>query len=937
MPPVLYLIDGHALAYRTFYALTRGTGTGFTTRSGEPTAGVYGFTSVLLRILEQEHPDYLAVAFDTGRTFRDDLFPDYKGTRAKMPDDLRPQIERARQLVDAFNIPRLEMENYEADDVLGSVARQAVRRGLGVKIITGDRDLLQLVDERTIVSLPGKGLSDSKDYLPEDVVAQMGVRPDQVVDFKALVGDKSDNIPGVAGIGEKTAVSLLQTYETLDGVYAHLDKLSASVSKKLETGRQAAYLSRELATIVKNLDVPLDLERARPEQFDPSQVEDLFRELEFRSLLPRLEALEKAYGLRQPRQGQQLSLFDAPVTAPQTPTLSVARESVEHQTILVDTPQALQEMVARLSTAAVISFDTETTSTDQMQAELVGISLAIAPGQGYYIPVGHQNAAHQLPLAQVIEALSGPMTNPKIPKAGHNLKYDYVILARYGLRVDPLSFDSMIAEWLVDPASRNLGLKNLAWVRQDIKMTNIEELIGKGKKQISMAEVPIEQAADYAAADAEVVLRLMPELKADLGDRQAEKLFVELEMPLVKVLADMEMNGVAIDVHYLQRMSAELSQRLAELETQVHQAVGEPFNLGSPQQLSSALFERLHISPPDRTQRTKAGFYSTSAEVLESLSGKHPVVDWVLEHRELSKLKSTYLDALPLQVNPRTGRVHTSYSQTGSVTGRIASSEPNLQNIPIRTELGRKVRDAFVASPGNLLLSVDYSQIELRIVAHMAGDKAMQAAFLAGQDIHAATAAAFHNIPLEAVDKNQRRRAKGINFGLIYGMSAYGLTRYTDLTLAEAEDFMSAYFQRFPGVKQYLDGMRSLAAEQGYVQTLLGRRRYFPGLKNQSDHNLRGRAEREAINAPIQGTAADIMKIAMLRVPAALVKSGLGARMILQVHDELVLECPQAELVQTAAVVQHEMENAFTISVPLLTEARYGPNWGDMTPIRPSK
>lgn len=947
MPPVLYLIDGHALAYRTYFALTRGSGTGFTTRSGEPTAGVFGFTSVLLRILEQERPNYLAVAFDTGRTFRDELFPAYKGTRAKMPDDLRPQIERIRQLVDAFNIPRLERENYEADDVLGSAARQAVERGLGVKIITGDRDLLQLVEPRIIVSLPGKGLSDSKDYLPEDVVEMLGVRPDQVVDYKALVGDKSDNIPGVAGIGEKTAASLLQSYSDLEGIYAHLDELSASVSQKLAAGRDAAFLSRKLALIVKDLDIPLDLERARPEHFDPAQVEGLFRELEFRTLMDRLTALERSYGKTvngdqyRVQKGQQLSMFDAPAQsrhAPEesTPVVSAQPDSEPKQNfILVNTAETLQEMEKRLSAARIISFDTETTSTDQMRADLVGISLAVEPGWGYYIPVGHTNASlPQLPLPQVLEVLRRPMTDASIPKVGHNVKYDFVLLARHGLRPAPLSFDTMLAEWLANPASHNLGLKNLAWVRQDIRMTHIEELIGKGKKQISMAEAPIEQAASYAAMDAEVVLRLLPELQQELQERQASKLLSDLEMPLVSILADMEMAGVSLDIPFLQGMSTELSARLAEIEMQIYQAAGEPFNLNSPQQLSEALFVRLGISPPDRTARTASGFYSTSAEVLETLRGQHAVVDLVLEYRELSKLRSTYLDALPQQVNPRTGRVHTSYNQTGSVTGRIASSEPNLQNIPIRTELGRKVRNAFVATPGNLLLSVDYSQIELRIVAHMADDQAMKAAFLAGQDIHAATAAAVIGVPLSAVDKDMRRRAKAINFGLIYGMSAFGLTRATDLTLAESEDFILAYFRQFPGVKSYLDGIRRLAAEQGYVETLSGRRRYFPGLKNQADRNTRNREEREAINAPIQGTAADIMKIAMLRIPPAIQEAGLAGKMILQVHDEVVLECPTGELAATASLVQQVMENAYDLSVPLLTEARYGPSWGEMKPLK---
>ncbi len=932
MPPTLYLIDGHALAYRTYYALTRGSPSGFTTRSGEPTAGVFGFASVLLRLLEQDQPEYLAVAFDVGRTFRDDLFPAYKGTREKMPDDLVIQMERIRQLVDAFNIPRLEMENYEADDILGSVARRAVKDGLGVRIITGDRDLLQLVEARIIVSLPGKSLSDSRDFLPSDVQEDLGIRPDQVVDYKALVGDKSDNIPGVAGIGEKTAISLLTSYETLDGIYQHLSEISGSVQKKLEAGRESAYLSRKLATIVTDLDVPLDLERARPERFDPEPVEALFRELEFRTLLGRLVALEKSFGVRGPAKGQQLSLFSSKAE-PEVAEAPTSTAGVQPATV-IDTEESLASLVELLVGAARISFDTETTSTDQMRADLVGISLAVEPGHGYYIPLGHVNAARQLPIQQVLDALRGPMTDPASPKVGHNTKYDFVVLARYGLRVSPLTFDSMIAEWLIDPNSRNLGLKNLAWVRQDIHMTNIDELIGKGKSQITMASVPVEAAAAYAAADAEVVLRLIPELEHELEQRNAAALFNNLEMPLVSVLADMEMAGIALDSAFLSEMSAELSKRLVELEDQVYQQVGERFNLNSTQQLSDALFNRLKLEPPDRRAKTASGHYSTSAEVLESLRGQHSVVDWVLEYRELSKLRSTYLDALPQQVNPATGRVHTSYSQTGAVTGRIASSEPNLQNIPIRTDLGRRVRRAFVASPGSVLLSVDYSQVELRIAAHMSGDQTMLDTFQAGLDIHTATAAAVYGLPLVKVTPEQRRRAKGINFGLIYGMSAFGLTRQTDLTLAEAEDFVQAYFRQFPGVKSYLDGMRRLAAEQGYVETLLGRRRYFPGLKGQGNPATRSREEREAINAPIQGTAADIMKIAMLRVPPALVEHNLQARILLQVHDELVLECPQAELVQTAALVQSVMESAYPLDAPLKTEARSGLSWGQMQPVK---
>jgi len=926
MPPTLYLIDGHALAYRTYFALTRGSSGGFVTSKGEPTAGIFGFASVLLRLFEQENIDYLAVAFDTGKTFRDEIFEEYKGTRAKMPEDLRPQIERIRQLVDAFNIPRLEKEGFEADDVMGSVARWAVEQGLTVKIITGDRDLLQLVRERVVVNLPGRSLSDARDYFPEDVEEYLGVRPDQVVDYKALVGDTSDNIPGVSGVGDKTATALLKEYETLDGIYEHLDEIRGAVRNKLEKGRENAYLSQKLALIVQDLQISVDLEKARPEHFDPAKVEELFRELEFRTLMERLIALEEQWGKRVVGRPHQISMFERPAPS------HVETEELLDQGLIVDTLEALDELIKRLKGASMISFDTETTSTDAMRAELVGISLAIEPDRGYYIPVGHRQGK-QLPLEQVIEALRAPLTDPSIPKVGHNIKYDYVVLARYGLCVTPLRFDTMIAEWLVNPSSRNLGLKNLAWVRRNIQMTPIEDLIGKGKKQITMAEVPISKAAAYAAADAAVVLGLVDELKEELERVEEAGLLDELEMPVVLVLAEMEMAGVALDTEFLKRMSENLQERILEIEKTVQDATGTSFNLNSPQQLSDALFNRLKLEPPDRTAKTATGFYSTSADVLEAMREAHPVVELVLEYRELSKLKSTYLDALPQQVNPQTNRVHTSYNQTGAVTGRIASSDPNLQNIPVRSELGRQVRQGFISSPGNLLLAVDYSQVELRIAAHMSGDRAMLETFRTGKDIHAATAAAIYGVQLEAVTADQRRHAKSINFGLIYGMSAYGLMRVTDLTLAEAENFMEAYFQQFPGVKDYLDGIRLQAAEQGYVETLLGRKRYFPGLKNQSNYNIRQREEREAINAPIQGTAADIMKIAMVRLPGELAATDLSSLILLQVHDELVLECPVEELYRTAELVQRVMSGAYHLDVPLETEARCGYNWGQMVPL----
>jgi DNA polymerase I len=932
MPSTLYLIDGHALAYRMYFALTAGgSSTRWQTSKGEPTAGSYGFARELLRIIEQEKPDYIAVAFDTGKTFRDKIFPAYKGTRAKMPDDLSPQIKRIREIVDALNIPRLELEGYEADDVLGSIARIAAEQGLGVKIITGDRDLLQLVNDRTTVYLAG----DDQNYITdEDVTNKLGVPPAQVVDYKALVGDKSDNIPGVSGIGEKTAISLIQKFQTLENIYQNLDQVENRWRNKLEQNKESAFMSRDLAQIKTDLKIKLDLEHAKAQELDIPAIETIFKDLEFRSLLKTVDRIagkdgSAAAALAPLKAGEQMSMF-ANETQPQVVAAPITNLDIEVK--VVDTNKKLDDLIRELNHAEVISFDTETTSTEDMKAEVVGISLAIKDGEGYYIPVGHHTGTN-LPLEQVLTALKGPMTNPKIGKVAHNAKYDYIVLARHGLRVSPLTFDTMLAEFIIDPSSRHLGLKNLAFAKLGDEMTHIEDLIGKGKKQVTMAEVAIEPAASYAVADAEVTLRLLPIQREELSRINGEKLLYEIDLPLTPVLADMEMAGIGLDLPFFQETAKRLEKRLAEIEKQVYEAVGKPFNLNSTQQLSDVLFNRLGLEPPDRGNKTASGHFSTSAGVLDLLRGKHPVVDWVLEHRELAKLKSTYVDALQAALNSETGCVHTSYSQVGAVTGRLSSSDPNLQNIPIRTEEGRRLRHGFVAGKGNVLLSVDYSQIELRIVAHMAEDEGMLAAFRADEDIHATTAAAIYGVAPDAVTKEMRRRAKSINFGLIYGMSVFGLTRYTDLTLAEAETFVKTYFQKFPGVKRYLDGIRKQAAQQGYVETLLGRRRYFPALQSKANVQLKNREEREAINAPVQGTAADIMKLAMLKIPPALKAAVLRAKMLLQVHDELVFECPKSEVKETARIVQEAMANAYPLSIPLSTEARYGVNWGDMKPV----
>ncbi len=923
-PPRLFLIDGHALAYRTYFALTAvGGGSRWMTKRGEPTAGTYGFTSVLLRLLEQESPEYLAVSFDVGPTFRDDIYPEYKATREKMPDDLRLQIERIRQVVDSFGIPILEAEGYEADDVLGTVGRVASQQGARVVILTGDRDLLQLAGDSVVIRLAGQKLSEAEDYGPPEVEQKMGVPPEQIVDYKALVGDSSDNIPGVAGVGEKTAMKLLKKFKDLETIYENLDQVQTRFRNKLIEGKDRAFLSQELARIRTDAPVEFDLEACRARGYNRDQVVALFRDLEFRSLMDRIPDGDLS------ETGEQMALFVS--SEDRSPEAS-------RSAVIVDDMEKLEGLAEQLAGAERIAFDVETTSTDAMGAKLVGISLAVTPEEGYYVPVGHHAAyagGPQLNLDVVLAALRPSLTDANVPKIGHNLKYDFMLLARNGLRVRPLGFDTMIAEWLCDPASRNLSLKSLGWVRLGVEMTEIRELIGSGRNQKTMAEVAISEVAPYAAADAAVCLRLQPVLRTEMEREQQSALFDDLEMPLVPILADMELAGIRLDKSFLDEFAAQLEGWLAEIESTIYEQAGREFNINSPQQLSEVLFDVLELEPPDRTRKTASGYYSTAASVLEELRRDHSIVELVLEHREVAKLKSTYADALRDEINPNTGRVHTSYNQTGSVTGRLASSEPNLQNIPIRTELGRQIRKAFTAGDENVLLAVDYSQIELRVVAHISQDEAMLTAFAEDQDIHATTAAAVFGVDIGEVDAEMRRRAKAVNFGLLYGMSPYGLTRSTDLTLAEAEDFVEAYFERFPGMKRYLDQTREKARRDGYVETLLGRRRYFPQLKQGGppvSQQARARAEREAINAPIQGTAADIIKLAMLRLPDALDEADLSARMLLQVHDELVFEVPEAELEPSLSVIQGVMQSAYELDVPMKTEAKYGHNWFDMQP-----
>lgn len=926
----LVLIDGHALAYRAFHALPL---EGFATRDGEPTNATYGFTSTLLHILQELKPDYIAVCFDAGHSGRDEIYPEYKAHRDRMPDEMRVQMDRIRQIVQAFGIPIVEVPGVEADDLMGALARQAAEQGLETVVVTGDRDLLQLVAPGVKVFLAGRRLSDGTLYDEEAVRARYGgLSPAQLRDYKALVGDKSDNIPGVNGVGEKTATELLRKYGSLEEIYSHLDEVTPlRYREALEKNRDLAFLSQQLATIRTDMSVRLNLEECTVRNYDRTRVTELFRQLEFRSLLDRLPAsvgsqARSDSGVPSGRSERptQLPLFDVP--EPKKPIRSAA-PTTPH---IVQEPEELTALVERLSRAPAVTFDTETTSEDPMRAHLVGLAFTDREGEGWYIPVGHRRG-RQLPLEHVLETVRPLLEDPRLPKQAHHAKYDMTILARHGVRVRGLAFDTMIAEWLCDPASHNLGLKSLAFIRLGVEMTSIQDLIGSGRRQITMAEVEIEAAAAYAAADVDMTHRLVRVLAPELRQKGHWDLFVEMELPLVEVLMEMEMTGVALDAGFLAQMSAELGARMAELEDGIQRMVGMPFNINSGPQLAEVLFGVLRL-PTRGVPRTSTGRYSLTAEVLESLRGAHPIVDLILEHRELAKLKSTYVDALPALVNPATGRLHTSYHQTGTVTGRISSSDPNLQNIPIRSPLGRQVRRAFVARPGWVLLGADYSQIELRVLAHISGDPGLIAAFERGEDIHASTAAAIFDIPIDQVTPEQRRFAKQVNFGLIYGMSVARLARDAGIPQMEAENFVAQYFGRFPKVREYLERTLAQAKNQGYVETILGRRRYFPVLQSASpaQEQARRRAEREAVNAPIQGSAADIIKRAMLSLHHALHERGLSAQMILQVHDELVLEVPQEELPVVTPLVREMMESAYPLRVPLKVDFSVGANWGEM-------
>jgi len=914
------------------------------TARGESTGAVFGFVSKLFSVLRDYRPDGVAVAFDKGDTWRHAEFTEYKATRDAMPDDMRPQMDRIEQVLGALRIPTVSLENYEADDVLGALAQQAAAAGHDVLILTGDRDLFQLASERVRILYTSGGPSPTTSpYGAADVAERYGgLTPAQFLEMKALVGDSSDNIPGAPGVGEKTAIGFLQKYGSLDVLFEHIDEIRGPKRQQnLREAEQDVRRNKRLMTIVCDLDVTFDADSFRLAGYDRAAVESLFAELEFRRLQRELDELGEitVAGATDGGSRPQSGLFPdvapaeaAPVLLPDAPGPAADR----HPYLCVQDRAALDKVIEALEGAEILSFDVETTSTDPMTADLVGLGIAWAKGEGCYIPVAHDEG-NQLPWELVRTRLQPYFARADLPKVAHNGKYDLVVCRRHELEVAGPIHDTLTAAWLLDSGSRSLGLKAQAQAVLNWTMTDISALIGSGRNQISIGQVDIEEVTAYCGADVDATIQLWEALSPELREAGMWELYSSIELPLLPVLADMEMAGIRVNSDFLAEMSVRLVARLGQIDERLKQIVGRDFNLRSTRQLSEVMFNEMGF-PSKGLKKTRTGFVSTAAGELEKLrnltaelsSDQGEFLTLLFEQRQLEKLRGTYVDTLGDMVNEHTGRIHTSYSQTGSSTGRLSSNNPNLQNIPIRTERGREVRKAFEAEEGKLLLAADYSQVELRILAHIVQEQPLLDAFRRGQDIHAVTASRLFDVPLDQVSYDQRGMGKTINFATIYGVSAFGLSSRTDMGPAEAQEFLDQYFATYPRVREYIDETIHRANTDGYVTTLLGRRRRFDELKGRLPFNQRQALERQAINAPIQGTAADITKIAMCRLHQRLREEGVGAKMLLQVHDELVLEVPHSELGTVAPIVRDVMETAYSLDVPLVVDVEAGPNWYEM-------
>lgn len=916
----LFLLDAYALIYRAYYALIRNPRIN---SKGFNTSAVLGFVNTLEDVLKKENPTHIGIAFDpAGPTFRHEAFEQYKAQREETPEVIRLSVPIIKDIIRAYNIPILEVPGYEADDVIGTLATEAGKRGIRTYMMTPDKDYGQLVGEYVFMYRPKYGDKEFDVMGVEEVKAKFNIQsPTQVIDMLGLMGDASDNIPGCPGVGEKTAQKLIAQFGSIENLLANTDQLKGSIKTKVETNREQIEFSKFLATIKTDVPIALDMDALKRETPNEEALRKIFEEMEFRTLMERVFKNEKKTTPTPAAPQADLFGFFADENTDEIKNSNLTRlEDLSYDYQLIDTEEKRQELLQKILTKEIFSLDTETTGTDPITAELVGMSFAYAENQAFYVPVPAEREEAQ----KIVNLFKPVFENPKTLKVGQNIKYDMLVLSNYGVEIGGPMFDTMIAHYVLQPELRH-GMDYLAEIYLKYETIKIEELIGaKGKNQKNMRDLPPSDVYKYACEDADVTLKLKHVLEKELETSNAKPLFEEIEMPLVPVLAYMERNGVRIDTDALKETSKHFTARMNQIEAEVHQLAGVEFNIASPKQVGEVLFDRLKIV--DKAKKTKTGQYVTSEEVLESLRGKHEIVGKILEHRGLKKLLGTYIDALPQLINPHTGRIHTSFNQTVTATGRLSSSNPNLQNIPIRNEDGKEIRKAFIPDDGCEFFSADYSQIELRIMAHLSGDPHMIEAFQKGQDIHAATAAKIYKIDLSQVTREQRSKAKTANFGIIYGISVFGLAERLNVDRKEAKELIDGYFQNYPHVKEYMDESIRSAREKGYIETIFKRRRYLPDINS---HNavVRGYAERNAINAPIQGSAADIIKVAMIRIYRRFKEEGLQSKMILQVHDELNFSVVPSEREKVEQIVISEMESAYKMKAPLQADCGWGKNW----------
>ena len=942
----LFLLDAYALIYRAYYAFIRAPRIN---SKGQNTSAIFGFVNTLEDVLRKEQPTHIGVAFDPkGGTFRHEMYAPYKAQREETPEDIRASVPIIKDILRAYRIPILEVPGYEADDVIGTLSHQADALGIRTYMMTPDKDYGQLVTENALIYRPKFGDKEFEVMGIERVKEKFGIeRPEQVIDLLGLMGDSSDNIPGCPGVGEKTAQKLIAEFGDIPTLLARRDELKGALRKKVEENVELIELSRFLASIKTDVPITLDLEALKREAPDEEKIQALFEELEFRTLLKRVMGKDTETSSNSPSRGRTQTARKGAAESAQGDLFAPAGGAVQgdlfamdttesagdlfhtsldnlatipHTYTLVDTQEKRDGLVEKLALAKAFAFDTETTGTDPITAELVGMSFAIEEGVAYYVPVPAERSEAQ----GIVEQLRAVLEDEQALKIGQNIKYDYLIMQGYGVELGGPMFDTMVAHYLLQPELSH-GMDYLAEIYLKYDTIKIEQLIGpRGRGQKNMRDLAPADICDYACEDADVTLKLKHILEKELVTAGADKLFYDIEMPLVRVLAYMERNGARISTEALKETSRYFTERLMQIEREIYELAGFSFNIASPKQVGEVLFERIKIV--EKAKKTKSGQYSTSEEVLEGLRSKHPIVEKILDHRGLKKLLSTYVDALPALINPATGKIHTSFNQTVTATGRLSSSNPNLQNIPIRNEDGKEIRKAFIPEPGCEFFSADYSQIELRIMAHLSGDENLIEAFRSGEDIHAATAAKIYHVPIGEVTREQRSRAKTANFGIIYGISVFGLAERMNVSRSEAKELIENYFETYGGVKRYMDESIQVAREKGYIETILHRKRYLPDI-NSHNSVVRGYAERNAINAPIQGSAADIIKIAMIEIYRRFRAEGLRSTMILQVHDELNFSVYPEEKEQVQRIVIEAMESAYRMQVPLSADFGWGTNW----------